>query len=129
MTDDSPPDPVIRVLIVEDHEVARRHLADLLGSNADISIVAAVGTVAAAIEHTTRSTPAVAVLDVQLPDGNGIELSRRIRTLSPTTECIIHTSVEVAPELVAEAGAAAVVLKQVIGSELLDTIRRTARHP
>lgn len=120
----------IRLLLVEDHEAARQVLTERLGSEPDINVVAAVETCAEAIERTRQLSPTIAVVDVQLPDGNGIDLCDQISAISPDTRCIIHTSSELRAEHSERSSAVAVVLKQVASNELLNTIRTVANdHP
>lgn len=116
-------DEPIRVALVEDHERTRERLTAWLNEQADMDVVADVASVAAAVDTIARLVPDVAVVDVQLPDGNGVDLCQRIKTISPSTRCIIHTSVEIGPETAQAAGAHAVVLKQLSGNQLLVSIR------
>lgn len=118
--------PSIRVLLVEDHPEVRQGLTDLLNSNDDIEVIEGVATVAEAIDELTSLAPDIAVVDVQLPDGNGFALCQRIQTISPRTRCIIHTSTNVGPEAATAPGVDAVVLKQLNSSQLLNTIRKIA---
>lgn len=118
--------PSIRVLLVEDHEQVRQGLTQLLNSHDDIDVIGAVATVTEAIDELTNHAPDVAVIDVQLPDGTGFDLCHRVQTISPRTRTIIHTSVNVNPELAATPGVHAVVLKQMDTSQLLATIRKLA---
>lgn len=122
---DRSPSNSIKLLLVEDHDVVRESLSARLNAEPDIYVVAAVGTVEAALEQVTSQPPDVAVLDVGLPDGDGVTLCRRIRAVSPSTRCIIHTGTDLDPETAIRAGAVAVVLKQLIGDRLLQTIRDT----
>ena len=126
MTGGPAPGDSIRVLLVDDHVLTREGLTAKLSAEPDIVVVDAVATVAEAVDDVTGLIPDVVVLDVHLPDGDGIALCRRIRTISPSTRCIVHTGVEIRPETAGNAGAAAVVLKQLSGNELLDTIRTVA---
>jgi two-component system, NarL family, response regulator DevR len=127
MTIDRSIGSTVRVLIVEDHDLVREQLITRLDAQPDISVVGGVGTVAAAIEQVSALLPDVAVLDVQLPDGNGLALCRRIRAISAATRCIFHTAVQIGPESAASVGAVAVVVKQLAGDELLSAIRRAAQ--
>lgn len=91
-----------------------------------IEVIGGAGSMAEATALIPRLRPDIAIVDVNLGDGNGISLCRSLRRLSPTTRCILHTSVEIGPETAAAAGAAAMVLKQLVGSRLIDTIRAVA---
>ncbi len=117
----------ITVVLVEDHERAREAIVELLNSEPDIEVLNAAATAADGMEQIARCTPDIAVVDVQLPDGNGIALCRDARRVSPRTRYIVHTSVEIAVETAYGVGIAAVVLKKLSGNDLLDTIRATAR--
>jgi DNA-binding NarL/FixJ family response regulator len=118
----------IRVVLVEDHDLAREALTALLNAQPDIDVVSDVATVAEAVDQITTLAPRVAVIDAQLTDGSGIALCQRIQAISPHTRCIIHTSIQIDPEPATEAGADAIVLKQVTNSQLLDAIRDTNPH-
>ena len=117
----------IRVFLVEDHEQVREGLTDLLNSYDGIDVIGGVATLAEAIEALTTLVPDIAVIDQQLPDGNGVALCQRIQTISPETRCIIYTSTSVAPEAATAPGVAAVLIKQLNSNELLDTIRKIAK--
>lgn len=116
----------ISVVLVEDHKKAREAIIELLNAEPDINVVGAAGTAADGMRQIESCGPDIAVVDVQLPDGNGIALCRDARAISPRTRCIVHTSIEVGPETASYAGIAAVVLKQLSGNELVRTIRTTA---
>jgi DNA-binding NarL/FixJ family response regulator len=119
---------VIRVYLLDDHEVVRRGLADLLQAEGDIEVV---GESASAVEATHRAPalrPDVAILDARLPDGNGIDVCRDIRAVDPSIKGLILTSYEDDEALFAAimAGAAGYVLKQIRGTDLVDAVRRVA---
>ena len=82
----------ITVFLVDDHEVVRRGVRDLLESTGDVTVVGEAGSVAEAIERVPAAAPDVAVLDVQLPDGTGIELCRELRSQRPELSCLMLTS-------------------------------------
>ncbi len=124
MADDDP----IRVLLLDDHELVRRGLVDLLGELPDIEVVAEAGSAAEALAAVATSHPDVAVLDVRLGDGNGIEVCREIRSAHPDVACLMLTSFADDHAVIdaAMAGAAGYVLKQIDGNELVEAIRKVA---
>jgi two-component system, NarL family, response regulator DevR len=118
----------IRIMVVDDHEVVRRGLRDLLESEGDIEIVGEAGTAAEATARIPALRPHVAVLDARLPDGSGIDVCRDIRSVDPTIRALILTSYDDDEALFAAilAGAAGYVLKQIGSNDLLDGVRRVA---
>ncbi len=118
----------IRVFLVDDHEVVRRGLSELLGAQPDIEIVGEAGTAAQARSRIAATRPDVAVLDVRLPDGSGIDVCRAIQSTQPETRCLILTAYDDDQALYAAviAGAAGYVLKDVRGTHLIDSIRAVA---
>jgi two-component system response regulator DevR len=121
--------PIIRVFLLDDHEIVRRGIADLLAGEADIDVVGEAGTAAQALARIPAARPDVAVLDARLPDGSGIDVCRDIRSARPQTQCIILTSYDDDDALFAAvmAGAAGYLLKEVRGLSLVDAIRQVAR--
>jgi DNA-binding NarL/FixJ family response regulator len=121
-------DKNVRVFLLDDHEVVRRGLRELLESEGDIEVVGEAGTAAAAVAHIPALRPDVAVLDARLPDGNGIEVCRQIRSVDPTIRAIILTSFDDDEALFSAimAGASGYVLKQVTGQDLLAAVRLVA---
>ncbi len=119
---------VIKVFLLDDHEVVRRGLRDLLAAEGDIEVVGEAGTVEEAIEMAPGLRPNVAVLDARLPDGSGIDACREIRSMDPSIQGLILTSFEDDEALFAAimAGAAGYLLKQIRGTDLLDAVRRVA---
>jgi DNA-binding NarL/FixJ family response regulator len=118
----------IRVFLLDDHEVVRRGVRDLLEAEDDIEIVGEAGTAEEAVGRIPATSPDVAVLDVRLPDGSGVEVCRDVRSHRPELACIMLTSFaddEALFEAIM-AGASGYVLKQVRGSELIDAVRRVA---
>ncbi len=118
----------IRVFLLDDHEVVRRGLRDLLESEGDVEIVGESGTAAEATARIPALRPDVAVLDARLPDGSGIDVCRDVRSVDPDIKALILTSYDDDEALFAAilAGAAGYLLKQVGGNDLLDAVRRVA---
>ncbi len=120
----------IQVFLLDDHEIVRRGVGDLVNAEPDMEVVAEAGTAKEAIAGVERYSPDVAVLDVRLGDGNGngIEVCREIRSLHPEVACLILTSFADDHALVdaAMAGAAGYVLKQIRSNELIESIRKVA---
>jgi DNA-binding NarL/FixJ family response regulator len=119
---------VIRVFLLDDHEVVRRGIADLLTQDGDIEIVGESGSAVEAMHRIPALRPDVAILDGRLPDGSGIDVCREIRSVDPTIKGLILTSYEDDEALFAAimAGASGYILKQVRGSDLVDGVRRVA---
>jgi two-component system, NarL family, response regulator DevR len=118
-----------RVFLLDDHEVVRRGVRDLLEAEADLTVVGEAGTAEEAVGRIPATSPHVAVLDVRLPDGDGVEVCREVRSRHPEIACIMLTSFadDEAVYAAIMAGASGYVLKQVRGTELVDGIRRVAR--
>jgi two-component system response regulator DevR len=127
MQDDA--DAVVRVFLVDDHEVVRRGVRDLLESAGGIDVVGEAGTAEAARIRIPLARPDVAVLDVRLPDGSGIEVCRDIRSEHPEVRCLMLTSFDDDEALfnAVVAGAAGYVLKDVRGGDIVESVRRVAR--
>ena len=119
---------MIEVFLVDDHEIVRRGLADLVGSQPDLVVVGEAATVRQAVGRIEATRPDVAVLDVRLPDGSGIDLCRDIRSRIPGVNCLILTAYDddTAVSAAVMAGASGYVLKDVAGARLLDAIRTIA---
>jgi DNA-binding NarL/FixJ family response regulator len=117
-------DPVT-VVLVDDHEIVRRGVRDLLDADPAIEVVGEAGTYAEALARIPALRPKVAVLDVRLPDGNGVELCRELRTVMPDLRVLILTSFSDDEALfdAIMAGAAGYVLKQIKGDELLHAVQ------
>jgi len=126
---DSVTEAQVRVFLLDDHEIVRRGIADLLGSQTDIVIVGEAGTAAEALARIPATRPDVAVLDARLPDGSGIDVCRDIRSVMPDVRCIILTSYDDNDAVFAAvmAGAAGYLLKEVRGASLVDAIRQVAQ--
>jgi two-component system, NarL family, response regulator DevR len=119
---------MIRVFLLDDHEVVRTGLRDLLEHDGDIEVVGESGSAKEAMRRIPALRPHVAVLDARLPDGNGIDVCREVRSIDPSIHGLILTSYEDDEALFAAimAGAAGYVLKQIRGTDLVDTVRRVA---
>ncbi|WP_230884514.1 response regulator transcription factor [Planomonospora sp. ID82291] len=119
---------VIRVVLVDDHEVVRRGVAALLDSEDDIQVVGEAGTAESAVTRITALQPDVAVLDVRLPDGSGVDVCREVRSRLPGLACLMLTSFADDDALFDSvmAGASGYVLKQIHGSDLVGAVRTVA---
>jgi DNA-binding NarL/FixJ family response regulator len=119
---------MIRVYLLDDHEVVRHGLRDLLEREGDIEVVGESGSAVDAEHRIPALRPDVAVLDARLPDGSGIDVCREIRSVDPSIQALILTSYEDDEALFAAimAGAAGYVLKQIKGTDLVDAVRRVA---
>lgn len=120
---------MIRVFLLDDHEVVRAGVKDLLQRDGDIQVVGEAGTAASALSRIPAVMPDVAVLDGRLPDGSGIEVCREIRSKQQDIGAIILTSYDDDEALFSAvmAGAAGYVLKQIRGQELVDGVRHVAQ--
>ncbi len=121
-------EPLTRVFLLDDHEIVRRGLAGLIEAEADMTVVGEAASAAEAMAEIRRCEPDVAVLDVRLGDGNGIEVCREVRAEHPELPCLILTSFADDQALLeaAMAGAAGYVLKEVRSNDLIVSIRKVA---
>jgi DNA-binding NarL/FixJ family response regulator len=119
---------MIRVFVVDDHELVRRGLIELLSSEDDIEVVGEAATAAQARGRIGAVLPDIAVLDVRLPDGSGIDVCRSVRAAHPEVRCLMLTAYSDEDALYAAviAGAAGYVLKDIRGTGLVDSIRKVA---
>jgi two-component system response regulator DevR len=124
----TPTDDRIRVFLLDDHEVVRRGLHELLMLEGDLDVVGEASTAQEALTRIPLVKPTVAVLDVRLPDGSGVEVCREIRELVPDTRCLMLTSYADDEALfdAIMAGASGYVLKDIRGTDLVDAIRSVA---
>ena len=118
----------ITVFLLDDHEVVRRGVSDLLEAEPDIKVIGEAGTVCSALARIPALRPAVAVLDVRLPDGDGVTVCREIRSRMPEVACLMLTSFGDDDALFDSimAGAAGFVLKQIRGTDLIGAVRTVA---
>jgi DNA-binding NarL/FixJ family response regulator len=118
----------IRVFLLDDHEIVRRGIKELLESDGDIEVVGESGLAQEAARRIPALKPDVAILDARLPDGSGIDVCREVRSVDPTISALILTSYDDDDALFAAimAGAAGYILKQVGGHDFIETVRRVA---
>ncbi|GIF23347.1 DNA-binding NarL/FixJ family response regulator [Actinoplanes tereljensis] len=119
---------MIRVFLLDDHEVVRRGLVDLLQAAGDIEVVGESGSAQEATRRIPAFRPDVMILDGRLPDGSGIDVCRDVRAIDSSIKGLILTSYEDDEALFAAimAGASGYVLKQIRGTDLVDAVRRVA---
>src|SRR3954470_17339830 len=122
------PDNSMRVFLLDDHEVVRRGVHDLLNDEPDITVVGEAATVEQALIRVPALRPQVAVLDVRLPDGDGVTVCRELRSQMPELACLMLTSFDDEEALLDSimAGASGYVLKQIRGSDLVSAVRTVA---
>lgn len=118
----------IRVFLVDDHEVVRAGIRGLLEPEPDFEVVGEAGTVSEALTRIPLARPDVAILDVRLPDGSGVEVCRQVRSDSPGLVCLMLTSYSDDEALLAAvmAGASGYVLKEIGGNDLVADIRKVS---
>ncbi|MFE5672930.1 response regulator [Agromyces sp. NPDC056523] len=118
-----------RVFLVDDHEIVRRGVAELLERESDLEVVGEAGTVAQALARIEATAPDVALLDMRLPDGDGIDLCRELRSRHPVLACLILTAYDddAAAMSAVLAGAAGYVLKNVRGTTIIEDVRAVAK--
>ncbi|MFB7596166.1 response regulator [Streptomyces sp. NPDC056160] len=123
------PGTPVRVFLLDDHEVVRRGVHDLLDDEPDIEVVGEAGTARQALARVPALRPDVAVLDVRLPDGDGVSVCRELRSRLPALACLMLTSFDDEEALLDSimAGASGYVLKQIQGSDLVTAVRTVAR--
>jgi len=118
----------IRVFLLDDHEIVRRGVRDMLEASGGITVVGEAGTASAALARIPALRPDVAVLDVRLPDGDGVTVCREIRSRMPEVACLMLTSFADDDALMdaVMAGASGYVLKQIRGTDLVGAVRTVA---
>jgi two-component system, NarL family, response regulator DevR len=119
---------MISVFLLDDHEIVRRGVRELIEAEDDLEVVGEASTATEALVRIPIARPDVAILDVRLPDGDGIEVCREVRSESPEVACLMLTSFADDEALLGAvvAGASGYVLKQIRGSDLVGSIRRAA---
>ena len=128
MSDNKSATAPIQVFLLDDHEIVRRGVRELLEGQPDIIVVGEAATAAAALARIPALRPNVAVLDVRLPDGDGVSVCREIRSQLPEVACLMLTSFGDDEALfdAVMAGAAGYVLKQIRGTDLVGAVRTVA---
>lgn len=118
----------ITVFLLDDHEMVRRGVHEMLSAEDDIEVVGEAGTAAEALARIPATRPDVAVLDVRLPDGSGVEVCREVRSRDESVKCLMLTSYADDEALfdAIMAGASGYVLKAIRGGDLLDAVRQVA---
>jgi two-component system response regulator DevR len=118
----------VRVFLLDDHEVVRRGVGDLLEAEPDLTVVGEAATAAEALARVPAVRPDVAVLDVRLPDGDGVTVCRELRSMLPDLRCLMLTSFADDDALfdAIMAGASGYVLKQIRGTDLVGAVRTVA---
>jgi DNA-binding NarL/FixJ family response regulator len=129
VTDSAPAQATIKVFLLDDHEIVRRGVKDMLEAEPDIVVIGEAGTAESALARIPALRPDVAVLDVRLPDGDGVSVCREIRSRMPEVACLMLTSFGDDEALfdAIMAGAAGYVLKQIRGTDLIGAVRTVAR--
>jgi two-component system, NarL family, response regulator DevR len=120
---------MVRVFLLDDHDIVRRGLAHVFEVQDDIEVVGEAGTAAEALSRIPPTRPDVAVLDVRLPDGDGVEVCREIRSRHPEINCLMLTSFGDDEALfdAIMAGASGYILKQVKSDEIVQAVRFVAK--
>ncbi len=120
---------MVRVFLLDDHDIVRRGLAHVFETQDDIDVVGEAGTAEEGLSRIPPTRPDVALLDVRLPDGDGVQVCREVRSRYPEVHCLMLTSFADDEALfdAIMAGASGFVLKQVKSEEIIDAVRRVAR--
>jgi len=119
----------VRVFLLDDHEIVRRGVKDLLEAEADLEVVGEAGTAHEALARIPPTRPDVAVLDVRLPDGDGVQVCREIRSRHPEVQCLMLTSFADDEALFQAimSGASGYILKQIKGADIVEAVRFVAK--
>ena len=122
------PPTTVGIVLLDDHEVVRQGLRQLIEPEPDLAVMGEAATAAEAVDLVTELAPALALLDVVLPDGSGVEVCREIRMRTPEVRCVLLTAHRDTRTLLSAtlAGASACVTKDITGSTLLEVLRRVA---
>ncbi|OKI02688.1 DNA-binding response regulator [Streptomyces sp. CB02923] len=125
---DAPTKAPVSVFLLDDHEVVRRGVHDLLDAEPDLTVVGEANTAEQALVRVPALRPQVAILDVRLPDGDGVSVCRELRSRMPDLVCLMLTSFDDEEALLDAimAGAAGYVLKQITGTDLVNAVRTVA---
>ncbi len=130
MTDSAPEKSTapVRVFLLDDHEVVRRGVHDLLDAEPDLTVIGEAATAEQAVARVPALRPDVAILDMRLPDGDGVTVCRELRSRMPDLACLMLTSFDDEEALLDSimAGAAGYVLKQISGTDLVSAVRTVA---
>ena len=118
----------VRVFLLDDHEIVRRGVKELLEADGDLEVVGEAATAAEALARIPPTRPDVGVLDVRLPDGDGVQVCREIRSAHPEIHCLMLTSFADDEALFQAimAGASGYVLKQIKGADVVEAVRAVA---
>ena len=119
---------LIRVFVLDDYEMIRRGLGELMSATSDLQVAGEAANATDAVREIARVRPDVAILDVVLPDGSGIEVCREVRSRHPEIKCLLLTFHDDEEALLAAAmaGALGYLTKQIHGAGILESIRRAA---
>ncbi len=122
-------DEPLKILLVEDHQMVAQGIVELVGAEPDLDVVAVEATVAGATDAAARLRPDVVLMDYRLPDGDGVEATRRIREVAPASAVVMVTSVASENVLLGaiDAGCAAFVLKDSPMQDVIDAARAAGR--
>src|ERR1041385_1764567 len=128
MSDATTGRPPIKVFLLDDHEIVRRGVRELLETEPDITVIGEAGTAESALARIPAVRPDVAILDVRLPDGDGVTVCREIRSRVPEVACLMLTTFGADDALLEAimAGAAGYVLKRIRGTDLVSAVRTVA---
>jgi two-component system response regulator DevR len=120
---------MVRVFLLDDHDIVRRGLTHLFETQGDIEVVGEAGTAEEALSRIPPTRPEVALLDVRLPDGDGVEVCREIRSRHPEIQCLMLTSFADDEALfdAIMAGASGFILKQIKSEEIVEAVRFVAK--